>query len=85
MCSMTRLRRMYIDLLLDQGVGRIVSPRHRLVQREHGDSRTGFPPPTAWNVIFADYQFGHGLPVITVPWAALTDVLAPDMAVLAQR
>lgn len=34
---------------------------------------------------FADYQFGHGLPVITVPWAALTDVLAPDMAVLAQR
>lgn len=34
---------------------------------------------------FADYQFGHGLPVITVPWAALTDVLAPDMTVLAQR
>ena len=31
---------------------------------------------------FADYQFGHGLPVITVPWSALTDVLAPDMTAL---
>ncbi|WP_188069180.1 DUF3298 domain-containing protein [Mycobacterium pseudoshottsii] len=31
---------------------------------------------------FFDYQFGHGLPVITVPWSALTDVLAPDMVAL---
>ncbi|MEK1110576.1 DUF3298 domain-containing protein, partial [Mycobacterium ulcerans] len=32
---------------------------------------------------FFDYQFGHGLPVITVTWSALTDVLAPDMVALA--
>jgi hypothetical protein len=33
---------------------------------------------------FADYQFGPGLPVITVPWTALSDVLAADMSALAQ-
>jgi hypothetical protein len=33
---------------------------------------------------FADGQFGHGLPVITVPWSTLSDVLAPDMKALAQ-
>lgn len=32
---------------------------------------------------FEDYQFAHGLPVITVPWSQLTDLLAPDLAVLA--
>lgn len=33
---------------------------------------------------FNDGQFFHGTPVITVPWAKLTDVLAPDMKALAQ-
>jgi hypothetical protein len=34
---------------------------------------------------FADYQFTvHGLWVITVPWSALTDVLAPNMMALTQ-
>jgi hypothetical protein len=31
---------------------------------------------------FADYQFAHGTPVITVPWSALDDLLAPGMAAL---
>ncbi|MFL0177368.1 DUF3298 domain-containing protein [Mycobacterium sp. SMC-13] len=29
------------------------------------------------------YQFGHGQPVITVPWSQVSDLLAPDMRVLA--
>ena len=33
---------------------------------------------------FTDGQFGHGLPVITVPWSTVADVLAPDMTALAQ-
>jgi hypothetical protein len=33
---------------------------------------------------FTDDQFGHGLPVITVPWSTVSDVLAPDMTALAQ-
>jgi hypothetical protein len=33
---------------------------------------------------FTDGQFGHGLPVITVPWPTVSDVLAPDMTALAQ-
>jgi hypothetical protein len=34
---------------------------------------------------FADYQFGyHGLPVYTVPWSALADLLTPNMRALAQ-
>lgn len=40
------------------------------------------PTATGMELHFADYQFGHGLPVITVPWAALDDVLAPDMTAL---
>lgn len=43
------------------------------------------PTAEGMELHFADYQFGHGLPVITVPWSSLTDVLAPDMAALAQR
>ncbi|HEY1841822.1 MAG TPA: DUF3298 domain-containing protein [Mycobacterium sp.] len=33
---------------------------------------------------FTDGQFGHGLPVITVPWPAFSDLLAPDMKALGQ-
>ena len=33
---------------------------------------------------FNDDQLGHALPVVTVPWSALTDVLAPTKAALAQ-
>jgi hypothetical protein len=33
---------------------------------------------------FTDGQFGHGLPVITVPWSTVADVLAPDMTALAR-
>ncbi len=43
------------------------------------------PTAEGIQIHFADYQFGHGSPVITVPWSSLTDVLAPDMKALAQR
>lgn len=33
---------------------------------------------------FRDGQLGHGSPVITVPWSALSDVLAADMKALTQ-
>ena len=42
------------------------------------------PTPAGIEIHFGDYQFGHGLPVITVPWAALADVLAPNMTALLQ-
>lgn len=42
------------------------------------------PTAAGVEIHFEDYQFAHGQPVITVPWAQLTDVLAPDMQVLAQ-
>ncbi len=41
------------------------------------------PAASGLEIHFADGQFGHGLPVITVPWSQLTDLLAPDMQVLA--
>lgn len=42
--------------------------------------------PTAGGleIYFEDYQFGHGQPVITIPWPQLTGLLASDMQVLAQ-
>lgn len=40
------------------------------------------PAATGLELHFADYQLGHGSPVITVPWAVLADVLAPDMVAL---
>jgi hypothetical protein len=40
------------------------------------------PTAAGMELHFVDYQFGHGTPVITVPWSALTDVLAPDMIAL---
>jgi hypothetical protein len=42
------------------------------------------PTANGLEIHFEDYQFGHGLPVITVPWAQLADLLAPDMQALAQ-
>ena len=42
------------------------------------------PTAKGLEIHFEDYQFAHGLPVITVPWSTLTDVLAPSMQVLAQ-
>jgi hypothetical protein len=42
------------------------------------------PTAAGMEIHFADYQFGHGLPIITVPWTALSDVLAPDMTALAR-
>jgi hypothetical protein len=44
------------------------------------------PTTEGMEIHFAEYQFGDGarLPAtITVPWSALTDVLAPDMLALA--
>lgn len=41
------------------------------------------PTAKGLEIHFEDYQFAHGLPVITVPWAELTDVLAPGMQILA--
>jgi len=42
------------------------------------------PTATGLEIHFTDGQFGHGLPVITVSWSQLNDLLAPDMKVLAQ-
>lgn len=42
------------------------------------------PTADGLEIHFEDYQFAHGQPVITVPWSQLTDVLAPDMQVLAR-
>jgi hypothetical protein len=42
------------------------------------------PTDEGMEIFFAEYQFGDRLPaIITVPWSALSDVLAPDMAALA--
>lgn len=40
------------------------------------------PTPAGLQIHFADYQFVHGTPVITVPWAAIDDLLAPGMEAL---
>lgn len=42
------------------------------------------PTPAGMEIHFADYQFGHGRPMITVPWAALDGLLAPSMEALRQ-
>ena len=42
------------------------------------------PTPAGLEIHFADYQFIHGTPVITVPWAAIDDLLAPGMEALRQ-
>jgi len=42
------------------------------------------PTPSGLEIHFADYQFVHGSPVITVPWSALDDLLAPGMTALRQ-
>jgi hypothetical protein len=41
------------------------------------------PTAAGIEIHFRDYQFGHGLPVVTIPWAALNDVLSPTMTALA--
>lgn len=46
--------------------------------------RNWVPTAKGLEIHFEDYQFAHGLPVITVPWSELTDVLAPGMQILAQ-
>lgn len=40
------------------------------------------PTADGMEIHFSDYQSGHGLPVFTVPWSALAEVLAPDMRAL---
>ncbi len=42
------------------------------------------PTAAGMEIHFADGQLGHGLPVITVPWSPLSDVLAPNMVPLTQ-
>jgi len=42
------------------------------------------PTPAGLEIHFADYEFIHGTPVITVPWAAIDDLLAPGMEALRQ-
>ena len=42
------------------------------------------PTPAGLEIHFADYEFVHGTPVITVPWAAIDDLLAPGMEALRQ-
>ena len=51
--------------------------------RPIADNFANWIPTTAGiELHFADYQFAHGLPVITIPGSVLTDVLAPDMMAL---
>lgn len=40
------------------------------------------PTPAGLEIHFADYQFFHGTPTITVPWSALDGLLAPAMDAL---
>lgn len=40
------------------------------------------PTPDGLQIHFADYQFFHGTPTITVPWSALDGLLAPGMDAL---
>ncbi|GAY18228.1 RsiV family protein [Mycobacterium sp. shizuoka-1] len=40
------------------------------------------PTPDGLQIHFADYQFFHGTPTITVPWSALDGLLAPGMEAL---
>jgi hypothetical protein len=40
------------------------------------------PTAAGIEIHFRDYQFGHGLPVVTIPWTALNDVLSPTMTAL---
>ncbi len=42
------------------------------------------PTAKGLEIHFEDYQFAHGLPIITVPWPELTDLLAPGMQILAR-
>jgi hypothetical protein len=42
------------------------------------------PTPDGLEIHFADYQFFHGTPTITVPWSALDGLLAPGMDALRQ-
>lgn len=42
------------------------------------------PTPQGLEIHFADYQFFHGTPTITVPWSALDGLLAPGMDALKQ-
>ena len=42
------------------------------------------PTPAGLEIHFADYEFVHGTPVITVPWSAIDDLLAPGMQALRQ-
>jgi hypothetical protein len=35
------------------------------------------PTATGIEIHVRDYQFGHGLPVVTIPWTDLNDVLSP--------
>jgi hypothetical protein len=40
------------------------------------------PTPAGLEIHFADYQFFHGTPKVTVPWSALDGLLAPGMDAL---
>ncbi|WP_328359195.1 DUF3298 domain-containing protein [Mycobacterium sp. NBC_00419] len=40
------------------------------------------PTPAGLEIHFADHQFDAGAPVITVPWSAVDDLLAPGMDAL---
>lgn len=74
------------------GLNRI-SEQIRLIQHINTDGNAPveknfvnwIPVDKGLEIHFNDYQSGHGLPVFTVPWSALIDILTPDMRALAHE
>ncbi|AQT82643.1 hypothetical protein B1R94_07885 [Mycolicibacterium litorale] len=66
------------------GVGPTPMPDEPGNAPEEANFANWIPTPAGLELHFADYQFFHGLPTITVPWSALDDLLAPGMDALRQ-
>lgn len=64
------------------GVGPTPMPDEPGNAPEEANFANWIPTPAGLEIHFADYQFFHGLPTITVPWSALDDLLAPGMSAL---
>ena len=87
---------MLVDLFTNQQAGlNRISEQIRVVEPTIPDQpgiepkaenfASWIPTTKGMEIHFADYQIGaHGLFVVTVPWSALTDVLATNMQALTQ-